>query len=64
MNLVTIPYRQSSIIKLYVYHDSRLVAYEIIEPSLRSNIISVANLDLFHLLEVQTRGPYPFESRA
>jgi len=45
MNLVTIPYRQSSTIKLYVYYESKVVAYEIIEPSLRRKTISVANLD-------------------
>ena len=40
-----IPYGQLSTIKLYICHDSKLVAYEIIEPSLRSKTISVANLD-------------------
>ena len=44
-NLVMIPYGQLSTIKLYICHDSKLVAYEIIEPSLRSKTISVANLD-------------------
>ena len=45
MNLVTIPYQQSSTIKLYNYYRSKLVAYEIIEPSLRLKTIRAANLD-------------------
>jgi len=45
MNLVTIPYRQSSTIKLNIYYELKLAAYEIIEPSLRRKTISVTNLD-------------------
>ena len=45
MNLVTIPYRQSSTIELYIYYHSKLVTYEIIESSLRSRTMSVAKLD-------------------
>ena len=45
MNLVTIPYGQSTTIELYCFE---LIAYEVIEPSLQSEskIISDTNWDV------------------
>lgn len=43
MNLVTIPYGQSTTIELYCFE---LIAYEVIEPSLQSKIISDTNWDV------------------
>ena len=42
MNLVTIPYKQSTVDRNGFYYE--LIAYEIIHPSLQSNALSDANL--------------------